>query len=112
MPVEAVTDDENYMRKALAEARIAFNKGEVPIGAVVECGGQIGAIHRGHVAGTRQPGPGVDGTSHLGHVPVVDAHALLHQIGGDSRHVCVAHVQVIQQENAQARAEGDLTGPC
>ena len=46
MPVEAVTDDENYMRKALAEARIAFNKGEVPIGAVVECGGQI--VARSH----------------------------------------------------------------
>ena len=30
-------DDERYMRMALAEARIALEKGEVPIGAVVVC---------------------------------------------------------------------------
>lgn len=30
--------DELYMRKALAEAEMAYGKGEIPIGAVVVCG--------------------------------------------------------------------------
>ncbi len=34
------------MRKALAEARMAFDEGEIPIGAVVVCRGQI--ISRAH----------------------------------------------------------------
>ncbi len=34
------------MKKALAEARIAFDKGEVPVGAVVECAGRI--VARAH----------------------------------------------------------------
>lgn len=38
--------DEHYMQQALREARLAFDKGEVPIGAVVVQSGQI--IGRGH----------------------------------------------------------------
>ena len=38
--------DIRYMRMALAEAREAFNKGEIPIGAVIVCQGHI--IARGH----------------------------------------------------------------
>lgn len=38
--------DEVYMREALKEARLAYNKGEVPIGAVVVYKGEI--IGRGH----------------------------------------------------------------
>ncbi|MBO4606703.1 MAG: nucleoside deaminase [Prevotella sp.] len=38
--------DVRYMRMALAEAREAFDKGEIPIGAVVVCQGRI--IARGH----------------------------------------------------------------
>src|ERR1041384_5787010 len=38
--------DEQYMQQALREARMAFDKGEVPIGAVVVQSGQI--IGRGH----------------------------------------------------------------
>lgn len=34
------------MRKALAEARMAFDEGEIPIGAIVVCRGQI--ISRAH----------------------------------------------------------------
>lgn len=41
-----MTDDERYMSAALAEARHAFDAGEIPIGAVVVCGGKI--IGRGH----------------------------------------------------------------
>ena len=38
--------DEQYMRKALAEAEAARREGEIPIGAVVVAGGRI--IARGH----------------------------------------------------------------
>ena len=38
--------DEYYMQQALKEAHIAFEKGEVPVGAVVVVNGQI--IGRGH----------------------------------------------------------------
>ena len=38
--------DENFMRQALNEARAAFRKQEVPIGAVIVCEGRI--IGRGH----------------------------------------------------------------
>ena len=38
--------DIRYMRMALAEAREAFDKGEIPIGAVIVCQGHI--IARGH----------------------------------------------------------------
>ena len=41
-----VTTDERYMRKALEEARRAFDADEIPVGAVVVCGDQI--IARGH----------------------------------------------------------------
>ena len=41
-----VTADERYMRKALEEARRAFDADEIPVGAVVVCGDQI--IARGH----------------------------------------------------------------
>ncbi len=41
-----ILNDEYYMRQALNEARQAFDKGEVPIGAVVVCKGRI--IARGH----------------------------------------------------------------
>ena len=38
--------DEDYMRLALAEARIAGDEGEIPIGAIVVSGGQV--IARAH----------------------------------------------------------------
>ena len=41
-----MTDDERFMTSALAEARKAFDEGEIPVGAVVVCGGNI--IGRGH----------------------------------------------------------------
>lgn len=41
-----ILNDEYYMRQALNEARQAFGKGEVPIGAIVVCKGRI--IARGH----------------------------------------------------------------
>ena len=38
--------DETFMRKALAEARMALAKGEIPIGAVIVCQGRV--IARAH----------------------------------------------------------------
>lgn len=38
--------DEQMMRKALAEARLALQKGEVPIGAVIACKGRV--VARAH----------------------------------------------------------------
>ena len=38
--------DELFMRKALAEAKAAYDEGEIPIGAVVVCRGQV--ISRAH----------------------------------------------------------------
>lgn len=38
--------DEKFMRLALEEAREAYKRGEVPVGAVVVCGGRV--IGRGH----------------------------------------------------------------
>ena len=39
--------DEQMMRKALAEARLALQKGEVPIGAVIACKGRV--VARAHM---------------------------------------------------------------
>lgn len=41
-----MTDDERFMFAALAEAREAYNAGEIPVGAVVVADGRI--IGRGH----------------------------------------------------------------
>lgn len=41
-----MTDDERFMYAALAEAREAYDAGEIPVGAVVVAGGRI--IGRGH----------------------------------------------------------------
>ncbi len=45
-PAQAAADDERFMREALIEARRAAELGEVPIGAVVVCEGQV--IARAH----------------------------------------------------------------
>ncbi len=39
-------DDKYFMKKALQEAEIALSEGEVPIGAVIVCNGQI--VAKGH----------------------------------------------------------------
>lgn len=43
---EQLKQDELFMQKALTEARAAYEEGEIPIGAVVVCGGRI--ISRAH----------------------------------------------------------------
>ncbi len=46
METDQKKQDEFFMRKALAEAEIAFGQNEIPVGAVVVCKGQI--ISRAH----------------------------------------------------------------
>ncbi len=41
MQKQAVFSDEYFMKQALIQAQIAFEKGEVPVGAVVVCNNQI-----------------------------------------------------------------------
>lgn len=41
-----MTQDEQFMHKALVEAQIAFDEGEIPVGAIVVCQGKI--ISRAH----------------------------------------------------------------
>lgn len=41
-----MTQDEQFMKKALVEAQAAFDEGEIPVGAVVVCQGKI--ISRAH----------------------------------------------------------------
>ncbi len=41
-----MTDDEKHMRQALAQAKLAGDRGEVPVGAVVLSGGKI--VSRGY----------------------------------------------------------------
>ncbi len=53
-----MTDDEKHMRQALSEAIKAGIRGEVPVGAVVVCGGKI--LSRGY----NRPVSGNDPTAH------------------------------------------------
>ena len=41
-----ISDDERYMRMALAEAERAFAEDEIPVGCIIVCGKQI--VGRGH----------------------------------------------------------------
>ena len=50
--MDLMYNDEYFMKKALDEARVAFNKGEVPVGALVVYQNQI--IARAHNL-TEQP---------------------------------------------------------
>ena len=43
---EQIKADEQYMRRALAEAGLAMEAGEIPVGAVVVCRGRI--VSRAH----------------------------------------------------------------
>ena len=44
--ISTVAEDEKFMRQAINEARLALAKEEIPIGAVVVCGGRV--IGRGY----------------------------------------------------------------
>ena len=50
-----MTEDEKHMRQALAQAKRAGDRGEVPVGAVVISGGKV--LGRGHNGPIRQNDP-------------------------------------------------------
>lgn len=82
---EQATIDEQYMRKALAEAEEAFGQDEIPIGAVVVCHGRV--IARAH-----------NMTERLGdvtaHAEMLAITAAANQLGGKYLTDCTLYVTV------------------
>lgn len=77
--------DEEYMKQALAEARVAYEAGEVPVGAVVVAGGRI--IARAH----NQTEMLTDVTAHAEMLAVTAASSYL---GGKYLADCTLYVTV------------------
>lgn len=78
-------DDEFFMRQAINEARLALNEQEVPIGAVVVCGGKV--VGRGHNMTQRLS----DATAHAEMQALTAASATL---GGKYLSDCTLYVTV------------------
>ena len=77
--------DEYFMRKALTEAQAAFDEGEIPIGAVVVCKGQI--ISRAHNLTERLH----DVTAHAEMLAIA---AATNQLGGKYLTDCTLYVTI------------------
>ena len=82
---EEMTKDESFMQKALAEAQIALQEGEIPIGAVVVCRDRI--IARSH----NQTETLHDVTAHAEMLAITSASNLL---GGKYLPECTLYVTV------------------
>ena len=82
---EEMTKDESFMQKALAEAQIALQEGEIPIGAVVVCRDRI--IARAH----NQTETLHDVTAHAEMLAIPSASNLL---GGKYLPECTLYVTV------------------
>ena len=82
---EEMTKDESFMQKALAEAQIALQEGEIPIGAVVVCRDRI--IARAH----NQTETLHDVTAHAEMLAITSASNLL---GGKYLPECTLYVPV------------------
>ena len=82
---EEMTKDESFMQKALAEAQIALQEGEIPIGAVVVCRDRI--IARAH----NQTETLHDVTAHAEMLAITSASNLL---GGKYLPECTLYVTV------------------
>ncbi|MGM9706465.1 MAG: nucleoside deaminase [Prevotella sp.] len=80
-----MTKDESFMQKALAEAQIALQEGEIPIGAVVVCRDRI--IARAH----NQTETLHDVTAHAEMLAITSASNLL---GGKYLPECTLYVTV------------------
>lgn len=76
-------NDEKYMREALAEARIAANEGEVPVGAVVVARGRV--IARGHNMTERLADP-------TAHAEMIALTAATEALGGKYLSDCALYV--------------------
>lgn len=61
------TEDERFMREALKEAETALSRGEMPVGAVVVCGGRI--VARAH----NQTEQLTDSTAHAEMIAITSA---------------------------------------
>ena len=77
--------DENFMREALSEARAALAEEEIPIGAVVVCGGRI--IGKGHNMVERLH----DATAHAEMIAIT---AATESLGGKYLQDCTLYVTV------------------
>ena len=76
-------NDEKYMREALAEARIAADEGEVPVGAVVVARGRV--IARGHNMTERLADP-------TAHAEMIALTAATEALGGKYLTDCALYV--------------------
>ncbi len=83
--MEEVNTDIRFMREALAEARDAAAEDEVPIGAVVVCGGRV--IARGHNMTERLH----DSTAHA---EMIALTAATEALGGKYLDKCTLYVSV------------------
>ena len=83
--MEKTQEDINFMKQALAEAKAAAADGEVPIGAVVVCGGKV--IARGHNMTERLN----DSTAHAEMIAITAATEAL---GGKYLQDCTLYVTV------------------
>lgn len=77
--------DEDFMEEALREAQTAYDAGEVPVGAVVVCGGEI--IARGH----NQTQALADVTAHAEMIAIT---AAANSLGGKYLTDCTLYVTV------------------
>lgn len=75
--------DERFMLAALEEARIAAEEGEIPVGAIVECGGRI--IARAHNQTERLN----DATAHAEMIALTSAQ---NHFGGKALPECTLYV--------------------
>ena len=80
-----IPNDEKFMREALREARTALEEGEIPIGAVIVCRGQI--IGRGHNMTERLHDP-------TAHAEMIAITAATEAVGGKYLPDCTLYVTV------------------
>lgn len=80
-----IPNDEKYMREALREAQAALEEGEIPIGAVIVCRGQV--IGRGHNMTERLHDP-------TAHAEMIAITAATEAMGGKYLPDCTLYVTV------------------
>lgn len=78
-------NDDTFMREALREARLAFDEGEIPIGAVIACRGRI--IGKGHNMTERLHDP-------TAHAEMIAITAATEAMGGKYLNDCTLYVTV------------------
>ena len=78
-------EDERYMRLALEEAEQAFHEGEIPIGAVVVCGGRV--IARAHNSVERLSDP-------TAHAELLAIPSATEALGGKYLQGCTLYVTI------------------